>query len=73
MFTGCSDLMAQTVLAAHADRVVLVTVEGHGQGVGPRLFFTDQVYVNVLTNLLSMRDASGLNERKNDMIFSFFI
>lgn len=64
MFTGCSDLMTQTVLPAHADRIVLIAVKGHGQGVGPRLFFTNQVYVDVLAYFLYTRDASEVNDRK---------
>lgn len=66
MFTGCSDLMTQTVLPAHADRIVLVAVKGHGQGVGPRLFFTNQVYVDVLANFLCTRGASEVIDSEND-------
>lgn len=44
--------MAETVLATHADRIVLITMQRNGKGVSPRLLFTDQIDVDVLPNFL---------------------
>lgn len=65
VFTGGGDVMTQAVLPTHADRIVLIAVKGHGQGVGPRLLFTNQVYVDVLTNFLYARNAAEVKYSKN--------
>lgn len=52
MFTSRCDLMAQTVLTAHTDRIVLITVKRYCKRMSPRLLFANQVYVDILTDFL---------------------
>lgn len=56
VFTSGGDLVAEAVLAADADSVVLVAVKRHGQGVSPCVLFADQINVNVLTDFLSPQE-----------------
>jgi hypothetical protein len=63
VLAGRRDLVAQAVLAAHADAVVLVAVQRDGQRVRPRLLLADQVDVDLLADLLQTEPVSHVRRR----------